>query len=393
MKYPGSKIFFLILMAVFNCFVCMGEDGPGDISRDMPSIQSPDCKSAVVMEVSTGDIAYELNPHLPLPPASMVKMMVIYITMEKIREGSLRLTDSVTTSANASKMGGSQVYLKHGEQFTIDELIQAVMVQSANDASMVLAEYIGGSAKGFVDMMNAKARELGMNDTVFRTPHGLPPGNNQEPDLISAMDLAVLGRALVLRYPELLKWSRMETKEFRDGKFIMTNTNQLVKSFNGCDGIKTGYYREAGFGITATAERGGVRIIAVVMGCEKGKVRFSEAARLLSFGFDQYRLVNVAESGHAIDTPVPVVSGEKKEIHPEISGDLNVVIRKSNPEDITRHVELIPNLKAPVKSGTECGSVMFLIGDRELGELPLVISEDIPELSWWGKFLRMLGIS
>jgi serine-type D-Ala-D-Ala carboxypeptidase (penicillin-binding protein 5/6) len=390
MGRTGKLIWVIAGLVFFFSPVTLGND-QGELKK--PVIQAPECKSAVVMETTTGNIVYALNAHQPLPPASMVKMMVIYIVMDSIREGTLHYTDLITTSAHASKMGGSQVYLKHGEQFTVEELLQAVMIQSANDASMALSEYLGGSSKGFVDMMNIKAQELGMTDTVFHSPHGLPPGRGQEPDRVSAHDLAVLARALVNEFPEVLQWSQLDKKAFRDGKFIMTNTNRLVKTYPGCDGIKTGYYREAGFGVTATATRNGIRMISVIMGCDKGKIRFAEAARLLSWGFTQFKVVTVATKNQEISQSIPVVSGVRKTTRAVISGELTTIVPKNHEAEIEHKLHMAESLQAPIKSGTECGSIIFMLGDKELGELPVVTAEDIQELGWWGKLLRWVGIT
>ncbi len=357
-----------------------------------PEISIPDCKSAIVMEVSTGDVVYALNADEPLPPASMVKMMLIYLTLKKVHDGEVSLDDVITTSAHASRMGGSQVYLKQGEQFTLREMLKAVMIQSANDAGMAIAEYIGGGKKGFVDMMNAAAAELGMKNTIYRTPHGLPPSKGQKPDLVSARDLAILAREIILNYPEALKWSGMEKAEFRDGKFMMTNTNHLIRTFPGCDGLKTGYYTKAGFGVTATASQRDIRVIAVVMGCKKSKTRFEEAARLLRYGLDQFKKIKVVNAGTVIDKPLRIQDGVVSETFPITAGSITAIARKNAKDKITSNISLVDKMVAPVKKNVECGSVAYFLGDRKLGEVALVTAEDIPALSWWGKLLRWVHL-
>ncbi|MBN1551097.1 D-alanyl-D-alanine carboxypeptidase [bacterium] len=368
-------------------FSCLYQIQPSAHSETY-SIQEPECRAAIVMEASSGDVAYALNEHEPLPPASMVKMMVILLVSEKIEQGSITWTDTVKVSANASKMGGSQVYLKQGEEFTIQELLEAVIIQSANDASISLAEYIGGSAKGFVDMMNAKAASLNMKHTRFHTPHGLPPSKGQEPDMSSAYDLALLAREIVTKYPDVLKWSSTETQEFRDGAFKMYNTNHLIRDFQGCDGIKTGYYKEAGFCVTATAMRNDIRIITVVMGCEKSKQRFREAARLLSYGFDQYVNKTIAEKNEPIDQSIPVISGVKSETIPVLAQAVNTIARKNDPRTIAKRITLVKELRAPVQPGQECGFVTFIFDGRDIGTAPLVTNETIEELGFWGKLFN-----
>ena len=355
-------------------------------------IQPPDCSSAIVMEASTGDIVYEYNSHQPLPPASMVKMMVALITMEKVDSGELSLKAKITTSANASRMGGSQVYLKQGEEFTLEELMKAVMIQSANDAAVAIAEYIGGSSKGFVDLMNQKASQLGMSDSKFYSPHGLPPGKGQEADLVSAYDMAILARALVTKHPMVLKWSSMEKSDFRNGEFIMTNTNRLVSKFPGCDGLKTGYYRKAGFCLTSTAERNGIRIIAVVMGCEKAKLRFNEAARLLSWGFNLFTKVSLAQKNSVIEQSIPVIKGVKIETLPVIDQDLSVVMRKQDKDKVMLKTAMVKSLDAPVDSGQPCGNVTYFLGEKEIGKVGLITSEKIEALGFFGRLMRWVGL-
>ncbi len=357
-----------------------------------PAIMPPNCRSALLIEASTGETVYEMNADEPLPPASMVKMMTILIAMEQIANGTLHLEDMITTSALASKIGGSQVYLKEHEQFSLEEMLKAVVIHSANDAATAIAERIGGSAEGFVHMMNERAAALGLTQTVFRTPHGLPPAADQQPDLSTARELAVIGREVAIHHPKVLEWAQMNNVGFRNNEFIMANTNKLIGSYPGADGIKTGFYDKAGFCVTASALRNGVRMIAVVMGCEKGKQRFEEAARLMSYGFDQYKQITLIEKGVASSANLPVVDGEKTETTPVTAERLAVTIRKKDEASIVRKTMLFKNMTAPVSPNVECGSMTFQIGEKEIGRVPLITTEAIPALSWWGKFLRMIGL-
>jgi len=357
-----------------------------------PTILPPNCRSAFLIEASTGDVVYEMNADEPLPPASMVKMMTILIAMEQIANGTLHLEDLITTTALASKIGGSQVYLKENEQFSLEEMLKAVVIHSANDAATAIAERIGGSVEGFVHMMNERASALGLTQSVFRTPHGLPPATDQQPDLSTARELAVIGREIATHHPKVLEWAQMNNVGFRNNEFIMANTNKLIGSYPGADGIKTGFYDKAGFCVTASALRNGVRMIAVVMGCEKGKQRFEEAARLMSYGFDQYKQITLIEKGVASSANLPVVDGEKTETTPVTAERLAVTIRKKDEASIVRKTMLFKNMTAPVSPNVECGSMTFQIGDKEIGRVPLITTETIPALSWWGKFLRMIGL-
>ena len=353
---------------------------------------APACKSEILMEASSGQVLFEQNSHTMLAPASMAKMMLLYIVMKKLDEGIIKPTDVITASAFASKIGGSQVYLKEGEQFTLEQLLEAVVIHSSNDAATAIAEYIGGSSAGFVDLMNMEAESLGMKEAKFASPHGLPPGKGQQPDLISAYDLAQLARAIVTKYPRILEISGKTEAPFRNGSMTLTNTNHLIRHYPGCDGLKTGYYVGAGFGVTATASRNGIRMITAVMGCQNGKRRFDEAGRLLSLGFSQYKLTRLIDKGTPAQKAVVVNGGEKKDTIPVASAELLTAVRPDEQKNIKREDKLCELLTAPVEANTPCGKAIFTLGTRELGSVELRTSEAIPLLSTSGKLMRMLHV-
>lgn len=240
--------------------------------------------SALVIDADTGKTLFEANADNRVYPASVLKLMDLYVILDRIEQGALKLDEMVAVTAEASKTGGSQVYLDPKEQFSVEDLLYALMVQSANDAAVALATHIAGSKEGFVALMNEKAKGLGMNNSVFHSVHGLPPSEGQEPDITTARDMALLCRALVKK-PEALKYTGTQSKGFRGDTFIMRNHNKLLTQYSGCDGLKTGYYQAAGFSIAATAKKGGVRIITLVMGSKDRKVRDAKAMELLSKGF------------------------------------------------------------------------------------------------------------
>jgi D-alanyl-D-alanine carboxypeptidase (penicillin-binding protein 5/6) len=240
--------------------------------------------SALVLDADTGKTLFEANADAKVYPASVLKLMDLYVILNRIEQGTLKLDEMVQVTREAYKTGGSQVYLDPKEQFPVEELIYALMVQSANDAAVALATHIAGSKEGFVALMNQKAQELGMKNTIFHSVHGLPPSEGQEPDVTTARDFAILCRELVKR-PEALKYTSTQTRGFREDKFIMRTHNKLLTQVAGCDGLKTGYYQAAGFSIAATAKKGGVRIITLVMGSADRKVRDAQAAQLLAKGF------------------------------------------------------------------------------------------------------------
>ncbi len=240
--------------------------------------------SALVIEAASGKILFEDRAETVVYPASVVKMMDMLIVFEHLEQGKVRLDQMVQVTKEAARMGGSQVYLDPKEQFSVEDLLYALAVQSANDAAVALAIHVAGSTEGFVDLMNSKAKELGMKDSKFYSVHGLPPSKGQKPDQTTAHDLALLGRELAKR-PAILEYTNTRERPFRDGKFIMRSHNHLLGMFAGSDGFKTGYFRAGGFSIMATAQRDGVRLIAIVMGCKDRKVRDATAAELLAKGF------------------------------------------------------------------------------------------------------------
>jgi len=240
--------------------------------------------SAIVIDAETGEPLFARNATAPVYPASVLKLMDLYVILDQMQQGKIKPGDVVTASEEAYRMGGSQVYLDVGEQFTVEELLYALMIQSANDAAVALAEHVAGSKEGFVRLMNEKARELGMIGTTFHSVHGLPPAKEQEPDITTARDLALLSRALV-KLPGALQYTSATERNFRGTNFVMQTHNGLLKKVPGCDGLKTGYYKLAGYSIAATAQRDGKRVIAVVMGSESKAARDGAAANLIEEGF------------------------------------------------------------------------------------------------------------
>ncbi len=355
--------------------------------------QGPDvCKAMLLADPASGQVIVEQNIHEPLPPASMTKLMTTYVILKRVHDGQLKLSDVVTVSAHASKMGGSQVYLRENEQFPVDDLLNALLIQSANDAAMALAEHVGGSTEGFVAMMTDEAQRLGMKESEFHSPHGLPPSSGELPDKVSANDFAILAGALLREFPEVLSRTKLYESDFRGGAFKMMNHNKLLKSFTGCDGLKTGYYGAAGFSVAATAERNGSRLVTVVMGCHSRKKRDEEAARLLSTGFAQMKVVHLIEKGTPVETAVSIAGGEKTAVAPVAVTSVSVPIRAGDEKNVQRHTELCAQLQAPVKSGTPCGSVSFLLNGHELGRSELAVMEDINQAGMLRRMKQSLGL-
>ena len=348
-------------------------------------------KSAVLMDVENGQILFEENAHEQVIPASVVKMMVLLLTMEHVEADVVNLDDIVTVSAWASKIGGHQVYLAEGEQFRLEELLKAIAISSANDAATAVAEYVGGDADAFVEMMNIRAQELGMEKTVFANEHGLPPGKGQKDNVTSAYDVALLGREL-LKHPKLLQWSSTVEDTFRDGTFTLTNTNrQLLQKYPGADGMKTGFHsRGAGFNVCATAKRDDRRLIAVVMGAERKADRYNAAVSLFNRGFNQYKRVVVLRKGFTVGEPLLIARGKERTTTLVASENAVVLVKKDQEKEISQTVDIpVSKIIAPVEQGMRFGEVVISIGDQVVARVDLVTETDIPKgnplerMKWW----------
>jgi serine-type D-Ala-D-Ala carboxypeptidase (penicillin-binding protein 5/6) len=327
--------------------------------------------SAVLMEPETGTVMFEKNSRQPWPTASLAKMMIAYIVAQKLSDGSLKLTDNITTSRKAAEMGGSQVYLKEGETFSLDEMMKAVMVHSANDSSVAVAEYVGGSTDGFVEMMNRQAAALGMKDTHYYSVHGLPPGPGQQADVSSAWDEALLASALV-KYPQVMKWAAIDTAPFRNGSFELRNTNHLVRTFPGCDGLKTGFYYKAGFNVVATARRDGMRLIAVVLGSPRKGQNFTSAAELLAQGFANYRMRVVGKEGAPIAKAIVVDGGAVGSLQPVWGRDLRVLLKRNDDASFKINYRLPESVAAPIHAGQRLGEGQAVSGAKVIAAAPIV---------------------
>ncbi|HPF69646.1 MAG TPA: D-alanyl-D-alanine carboxypeptidase family protein [Candidatus Krumholzibacteria bacterium] len=353
-----------------------------------PATLKGDFASAIVIDAGTGVTLVAVNERAKRQPASMIKMLTELIVLERIDRGDISLDDQVTVSAKASRMGGSQVYLAHNEQFTVLELLEALAIHSANDAACALAEYVAGSTDAFVDLMNLRARELGMTDSEFHSVHGLPAGRGQQPDITSARDMAILGRE-VAKHPRALEWSSTTEMPFRDGKFTLHNPNKLVGKFRGLDGIKTGYTEPAGWCVTASAVQMGTRLISVVMGCPTDKDRANETTRLLTYGFSLYTELPVLAAGAAPEGPALAVRGGKAKEAPVAAAEALVVnVPRDRTGDVTVEVHLPEAADAPLAAGTEVGEAVALLDGIELGRVPMVVTQDVAKGNWLDRLFR-----
>ena len=331
-------------------------------------------RASILVEADSGTVLFEKNPHLKAPPASMTKMMLILLVAERVRDGSLHWDDPITTSAWASKIGGSQVYLKQGEVFPLSEMMQAIVIHSANDASVAVAEAVAGSSEAFVVLMNERAKQLGMNDTTYRSVHGLPPGKGQQPDISSAQDLATVARELV-KYPDVMKWAGTKEAPFRQGAMTLTNTNRLVRETNWVDGLKTGYYREAGFNVTATAQRDGMRLIAVILGAPQKHDCFAEAGKLLTKGFADYKALVALKKGDTVANDVAVNGGNPRFVRVVAGGNVSVLAKRNEKRNFSVELALSGDVHAPLKVNDPIGEVVVKDGDVVVGRVPALAAE------------------
>jgi len=352
---------------------------PFILAEDIPNPQFDlKAKSAILMEAKSGRILYEKNSHEELPPASITKIMTLLLTMEAIDEGRAKLDDVVSTSEHASSMGGSQIWLEPGEEMTLKEMIKAIAIVSANDACVAVAEYLYGTQEAFVDAMNKKAKELGMKDTYFVNTNGLPPTDPEmKGNYTSAHDVALMSRELINNYPQVLEYTKVWIDYLRDGDSFLRNTNNLVRFYNGADGLKTGYTSEAGYCVSATAQREGLRFISVVMQEDNSKVRFNEAGKLLSYGFNIYRSIKVIKKGEVAIDQIEVYKGKEPMIKAVAKEDLNAAVIRGNEDKLTKQIVIKDDLMAPLKAGDKVGEIRVLANNKVIAKTDLVSNRDV----------------
>ena len=346
-----------------------------------------EAEACLLMEKTTGEVLYAVNEHEPLEPASVTKIMTILLVMEAIDSGQLQYGDVVTASAHACSMGGSQIWLKENEQMTVEDMLKAVCVASANDCSVALAEHLAGSEAAFVERMNQRAAELGMEDTVFMNPTGLPA----EGHVTSAYDIALMSRELILNHPDVRRFTTIWMDTLRNGEFGLSNTNKLIHSYEGATGLKTGSTDGALYCLSATAERDGMELIAVILKAPTSTQRFESAKVLLNYGFAAYGLTHI-EPEEPLPA-IPVELGTAASVMPEVSGDQDMLLTKDKLGTLTVQTEMEAVLSAPVEKGQRVGTLTVTAGDEVLAELPLVAAEGVERLSYGQILLRCLQMA
>ena len=342
-------------------------------------------RAALLMEKTTGQILFAQNEHEKLEPASVTKIMTLLLTMDAIDSGVMAYDDVVTVSANAAGMGGSQVFLAEGEKITVEELLKSVCVSSGNDAAVALAEKVSGVTELFVEQMNNRAKGLGMDDTHFVNCTGLTAKGH----VTSAYDIALMSRELLTKHPDIRRFTTIWTDTIRDGTFGLANTNKLIRFYDGATGLKTGYTTSAGYCISATAEREGMELIAVIMKGETADKRNTDAKALLNYGFSTYALVSAApEESLSI---LPVSMGETEQVPLMLPEEgVTALVEKGRANALTRRIDLPEGLTAPIAAGQPVGTLTLLDGETEVLTVPILTAEDVPRRSWGSLFVQLL---
>jgi D-alanyl-D-alanine carboxypeptidase (penicillin-binding protein 5/6) len=342
---------------------------------------TPDAKSAVLMDMDTGTILFEKNSDQKLPPASITKVMTMLLIMEAIDSEKIKWTDMVRTSERAASMGGSQIFLEVGEEMSVDEMMKGIAIASGNDATVAMAEYIAGTEETFIEMMNEKAKQLGMENTQFSNTNGLPAENHYT----SARDIAIMSREL-LKHEEITKFTSVYEDYLRkdsDNPFWLVNTNRLVKFYDGVDGLKTGYTQEAKYCLAATAKKGDMRVIAVVMGTPKPKVRNQHVTKMFNYAFSQYQTHPIYKKGEVLEE-VTIDKGMKTHTTMVVPRQISILTKKGESLDLYRPtVHAATNLQAPIKKGDIIGQVRIEKEGEVVVEVDIMSTEEISKASFW----------
>ena len=368
------------------------DDGEADVSVFKEVTQTAgegldvSAPAAILVEKETGTVLFEKNADVRKQPASVTKVMTILLIAEAIEAGSISMEDNVTVSQYASSMGGSQVFLEEGETMTVHEMLKSIVVASANDAAVAMAEYIAGSEDAFVMMMNNRAQELGMKNTTFCNCTGLL---DQPEHLTTARDISIMSRELI-SHDWIKEYTTIWMDTIRNGEFGLSNTNKMIRYYEGATGLKTGFTSTAKYCISATAERDGVEYIAVVMGCETSNDRFESAKVLLSYGFSNYTLIT--PETEEVLKPIPVTMGNSETVQPVLGETEKLLVKKSKAGGITKEVELADNVKAPVREGDVLGSLRLASDGEILAEIPIVAGYTVERLSMGDIFAKMIRI-
>lgn len=336
-----------------------------------------DCGAACLIEQNSGLIIYDYNMHEKLRPASVTKIMSLLLIMEALDSSKIQLTDKIPCTEDAAKMGGSQIWLDVRETLTVEEMLKAICVVSANDCVVAMADYLEGSQDAFVKKMNQKAQELGMNDTTFKNCHGI----DEDGHLTSAYDIAIMSRELLMNHPSITKYTTIWMDSLRDGKSSLVNTNKLVRNYNGCTGLKTGSTSIALYNLSASATRNNLSLIAVVLKAPTPAIRFSNAQKLLDYGFSNYTVTSFGKKGDVIKS-VEIKKGTSSSVDAILENDAEVLMSNGSSKDITQEIKLDDTFTAPILEGQKLGEVEFSINGNVVSTVNLVANKSSDKLSF-----------
>ena len=369
------------ILVVFGILIGLLPIGAQAAALDVPA------KSAALMDVATGTVLHAANEHEALAPASVTKVMTMLLIMEAIDSGRISWTDTVTASEAAAAKGGSQVYPKVGETMTVEDMVKSIAVSSANDCACAMAEHLAGSESAFVEQMNARAKELGMKDTHFVNCTGLDDDPAAAEHKTSAYDIALMSRELLKKHPDIKKYTTIWMDTVRNGAFGLSNTNKLVRFYQGATGLKTGFTSSAGYCLSASAQRDGMELMAVVMGCESSQARFNACKAMLDYGFSNYAVIQpeMTEDAH-----VPVKLGTEAFVTAQPGQKDAMLIDKAQKSQVTTQIQLEETVTAPVSKGQRIGTMTVKAGEQILKEIPLVAAQSVDRLSWGQVFLKVL---
>ena len=373
----GRRIWIFVVMALL-----LGALPAQAANLDVPG------KSALLMDVATGQVLYEQNAHEPLPPASVTKVMTMLLVMEAIDSGKIGWNDTVTASEAAAAKGGSQIYLKVGETMSVTDMVKSIAVSSANDCACAMAEHIAGSEAAFVQRMNQRAKELGMNDTNFVNCTGLDDEAEAKDHKTSAYDIALMSRQLLKYHPDIKKFTTIWMDTVRDGAFGLSNTNKLVRFYSGATGLKTGFTSGAGYCLSASAQRDGMELVAVVMGCETSAQRFAACKSMLDYGFANFALISPQFQG---DLEIPVKLGSQQKVKAVPGEEAQLLMDKSQRDMVTTDFQLEERVTAPVSRGQRLGTMTVRAGEQILAQIPLVAETGVSRLTWSDLFVKLLA--
>lgn len=352
---------------------------------DVSNLPFPiNAKSAALMCANTGEFIFEMDSHAKRPIASITKIMTMLLVMEALEQNKISLDDVVVASEHACSMGGSQVYLAVGEEFTVHELLKAVAIHSANDASVALAEHVAGSEGVFVTMMNEKAKALGMNNTNFLDCSGL----TDEGHYSTAHDIALMSRELIRKHPLIIEYTTIKRDTFRNGTFGLDNTNHLIGKYRGMTGLKTGMTNAAGYCLAATASRDGLDLISVILGSDNLNMRFTETEKILDYGFSNFEILKIDKKGETAGN-VSVKKGLAASVPVVYEDNHEILVKRGQKDKITEEVRIPEFINAPVKKGDRSGEVALLLDGKAVKSLPLVTTEDVPKATWLKIFWKM----